>query len=495
MQWGSISSILMSGFFIVSCRDSDADSNRKPNIVFIMSDDHAAAAISSYGSTIVNTPNIDRIAQQGVRFTNAFVTSSLCSPARAAIITGQYGAKSGYKRIGDYFDGSKQTLPKLLQEGGYETAIFGKWHLFSQPTGFDHYEVVRGQGLYFDPSFYKTGMEWNEDWKSVRVNDRGEITPGYFTDIVTGKSIDWLENRKSNNSFALFVHHKAPHSPHVTHERYDHLFNEKIPVPETFDASFEGKNSYLKYDTAPDNKIQNAVPYALINSRDDMYKIYRGEYKPPVERGTRAYKEWGFQTLYQGYHRQIVSLDDNIGRLLDYLEEKGLDKNTIIVYASDNGWFLGDYGLYNKMLMYEESLKIPLVISYSDRFKGNRVEDHLVSILDFAPTFLDYAGVEIPDFMQGKSLRPILEGRNPREWRKSFFYHFYDQFNVPEHYGIRTHDHKLIKFLDPRGTEFELYDLKADPKETNNLFDDPKYRQIQETLMRELEELKREFES
>jgi arylsulfatase A-like enzyme len=486
--------ILVFGSLGFSCGEKERGSDKPPNIVFILSDDHASAAISSYGSEIIETPHIDRIAQQGVRFTNAFVTSSLCSPARAAILTGMYGSKSGFKRNNDHLDRSLETFPKLLQQGGYETAVFGKWHLGSQPTGFTYFEVVRGQGEFFDPSFYKPGIEWNDDWKSPKINDHGVITPGYFSDIITDHSIEWLENRNSDSPFALFVHHKAPHSPHITPERYDAFFTEDIPKPDTFDDLLEGKNSFLKDGEAPFTKIQNAGPYDVINTNEDYIKVMEGTYVPPVKRGTKAYKEWAFQTMFKGYYRQIVNMDENIGRLLDYLEDKDLVKNTIIVYVSDNGWFLGDFGFFNKMWMYEESLKIPLIMMYSDHFSANSVEESIVSVLDFAPTFLEYARLEIPSFLQGRSLKPLLEGKRPDDWRTSFYYHFYDQYTVPEQIGIRTEEHKLIKVMDANRTEYELYDLKADPQELNNVFGDPMYEQTKNSLIKRLEEESKKFD-
>lgn len=448
-----------------------------------MSDDHASAAISSYGSKIIKTPNIDRIAQNGMRFTNAFVVSSLCAPSRAAILNGQYGGKSGFKRIGDVFDGSQQTLPKLLQKGGYKTAIFGKWHLRSEPTGFDYYEIVRGQGNYFDPRFFTNEDQWKDEKKG------GTISKGYHANIITDKSMQWMEQREKDSPFALFVHYKVPHAPHVTPGKYDSLFTRNLPKPDTFYDSFEDNNSFIKNSDYQWSKLEYISDFDVRNSRN-----YNG---PPngIERGTQAFKEWAYQTMYKGYYRQLASLDDNVGRLLDYLEASGIDENTIIVYTSDNGWFLGDHGLFNKMWMYEESFKIPLIISYPDHISENTVEDRIVSTLDFAPTFLDYAGVEIPSSMQGRSLKPILEGEKPETWRTSFFYHYYDQFGVPEHYGVRTHDFKLIKFFDSTRTEYELYDLSDDPKEINNVFDELEYEQIQDSLMEQLEYQRKKFEN
>ncbi|MCL4484056.1 MAG: sulfatase [Bacteroidetes bacterium] len=460
---------------------AEKNQGQRPNIIFILADDHSSAAISAYGQSLIKTPNIDRLSASGTLFMNVFVVSSLCAPSRAAILNGQYGGKSGFKRIGDVFNGAGNTLPNLLQKAGYVTGIIGKWHLKSQPLGFQYFEVIKDQGLFFNPEFFSTTEEWE--------SNRGHVSNGYFSDIITDKSIDWLKRRDPDKPFALFVHHKAPHAPHITPKTYDSLFTKDLPVPETFDDSFDDNNSWLRNREQPYSKLQNAYEFDVYNSD--------GNKTPPpgIKRGTPAYKDWAYQTMYKGYYRQIANLDENVGRILDYLEQTGLDENTIVIYTSDNGWFLGDHGLFNKMWMYDESMKIPLLISYKGHIMNGQKNESFISSLDFAPTLLDYAGVEIPGSMQGRSIRPILEGSVPEDWRTSFFYHYFDQFGVPEHYGLRTEKFKLINFVGPGISDWEFYDLKNDPKEMKNQINNPAFKQTINSLKTELSDAKNKFES
>lgn len=463
---------------IVGCKTE----NQRPNILFILSDDHSVKAVSSYGSKLNTTPNIDRIANQGMLFENAFVVSSLCAPSRASILTSQYGGESGFLRIGDVLDTSLNTLPKILQNATYETAIFGKWHLKSKPLGFDYCQVVHDQGEYFDPVFFRS-----EEWNNKEKNE--EASQGYFTDIITDKAINWLKNKKSDKPFALFVHHKAPHAPHITPDKYDSLFTQDLPFPSNFNDDFSDNTSFLKDGECPFSKLQNAYEYDIYNS------INNKEAPSNIKRGTSEYKEWAYQTLFKGYYRQIVNLDENVGKLLDYLEQNGLDKNTIVIYTSDNGWFVGQHGLFNKMWMYEESLRIPLIISYPGHVMKNRINSSLISSLDFAPTLLDYAGVEIPSSMQGYSFKPILEGSEPNNWRKTFFYHYYDQFGVPEILGIRNKQFKLINYIGKDVSEWEFYNLKNDPEEMHNQINNPAYSKIINDLKNEMINDKNRFNS
>lgn len=454
---------------------------RQPNIIFILSDDHASQAIGAYGSQLTKTPNIDRLASQGVLFNNAFVVSSLCSPSRASILTSQYGAESGFLRIGDSLDASINTLPKILQKVNYETAILGKWHLKSRPLGFDYCQVVRDQGLFFNPAFFTS-----ENWADK--NYKGEVSQGYFTDIITDKAIEWLENRNSDKPFALFVHHKAPHAPHITPEKYDSLFTKDLPFPSNFNEEYNNKNSFLRNDEAPYSKLQNAYEFDVYNSSSHKNA------PPGIKRGTAEYKVWAYQTLYKGYLRQIANLDDNIGRLVNYINRKGLTENTIIVYTSDNGWFLGQHGLFNKMWMYEESLRVPLIISYPGHIVANKTNANIISSLDFAPTLLDFASAKIPSSMRGKSFRSILEGNQPTNWRTSFYYHYYDQFGVPEILGVRTVQYKLIQYIKGDRTEWEFYNLKNDPFEMENQINHPDYIQVINELKIKLNEEKNKYD-
>ncbi len=474
--------LLTVGISMFSFNSPQKEELQRPNILFILSDDHSSTAISSYGSELNKTPNIDRIASQGILFKNAFVVSSLCAPSRAAILTSQYGGESGFLRIGDALDTSLNTLPKILQKANYETAILGKWHLKSQPLGFDYCQVVRGQGSFFDPVFL-TSEEWNNEDK------KGGASQGYFTDIITDKAIEWIENRGSDKPFALFVHHKAPHSPHITPDKYDSLFTQDLPLPSTFDDDFSDKTSFLKDRECPYSKLQNANEFDIYNSEKNKKAPYN------IKRGTSEYKKWAYQTLLKGYFRQIVNLDENVGRLLNYLEQKGLDKKTIVIYTSDNGWFTGQHGLFNKMWMYEESLRIPLIISYPGHVAKNRINNSFISSLDFAPTLLDYAGVEIPSSMRGQSFKQILEGNEPNDWRTSFFYHYYDQFGVPEILGIRTEQFKLINYISNDSSEWEFYNLINDPHEMDNQINNPDQTDIINELKNKMFEEKIRYNS
>jgi uncharacterized sulfatase len=430
---------------------------------------------------MIRTPNIDRLAREGALFKNAFVVSSLCSPSRASMLTSQYGGQSGFLRIGDALDTALNTLPKVLQRSSYETAILGKWHLKSQPQGFDYCQVVRDQGAYFNPAFFSS-----EDWNDK--TSKGEVSKGFFTDIITDKAIEWIENRKSDKPFALFVHHKAPHAPHIAPDKYDYLFKQDFPVPSNFNEDFNNKNAFLRNHESPYSKFQNAYEFDVYNN-DNQKKA-----PDHIKRGTPAYKEWAYQTLMKGYARQVVNLDENIGELMDYLSKKGLDEHTIIVYTSDNGWFIGQHGLFNKMWMYEESLRIPMIIRYPGQIKP-MVSDKIVSSLDFAPTLLDYAQAGIPNSMRGYSLKPMLEGRKPQHWRTSFFYHYYDQFGVPEILGLRTEKHKLIQYKSNDRTEWEFYDIQKDPAEMKNQIDNPKFKALIQDLKSKLMEEQGRYES
>lgn len=477
---GLISVILVISGWL--CSITAYGQENRPNILIILSDDHSQSAISAYGSNIIKTPNIDRVAQNGMRFTNAFVISSICAPSRAALLAGTYSAHNGVRRIGDTFDGDQATFVKLLRKNGYETSLIGKWHLLSEPTGFDYYNVLVNQGKYFDSPMLEKGQEWDGNKGAV-------IQKGYVTDVITDQSINWLKERKTNSPFCLLVHHKAPHSPQAYPAKYDSLFTQDLPLPASFDDAFEGKNYYISNNKIPYSKLTSVSTGDASNRKD-----------PPEEilKGTREYKEWAYQSLFKGYYRLVTSLDENVGRLLDYMKTSGLNKNTVIVYMSDNGFFLGDHGLYNKMWMYDESMRIPVLISYPGRIIKGTINDDLVSELDIAPTLLEFAGVSIPEHFQGKSLVPILQGKRVKEWRKEIFYHYYDAFDVPDHFGIRTKEYKLIHFpLLPNHSEstvYELYNLKTDPDEMINLINVPEYARIAESLKKNLNVKKEQFE-
>ena len=445
---------------------------KRPNILFIMADDHASHAISAYGSTLIKTPNIDRLATEGMRFTNCFNVNSLCAPSRAALITGKYSHHNGFMRNGDTFDGSQLTFPKLLQRSGYETALIGKWHLKSQPAGFDYYSVIPGQGEFFDPSFKDSGKPWEEP----------KVVNGYLTDIITDKAAAWLEQRDSSKPFCMMVHHKAPHMPHLYPKKYETLYaDEDLPLPDNFDANYKERGTTLAESQARWSKLDHAHSYEFSE------EIPKG-----LKRGTKEFKEWSYQCFFKGYLRLVASLDDNVGRLLEYLDKKGLGKNTLVVYTSDNGFFSGEFGLYNKMWMYEESLRLPLMVRHPDTIKPESVNDELVSILDFAPTFLDYAQAKAPKELQGHSFRSILEGKAPSDWRKAHYYHYYGQYDVPAHYGVRTLEHKLIHYYEK--DNWELFDMANDPQELRKIYNQPEQSKVVENMKTMLKDMRKKYE-
>ncbi len=491
---------------------------RQPNILFIMSDDHAEQAISCYGSKLIQTPNIDRIATNGVRFNNSFVTNSICGPSRATMLTGKYSHKNGLRDNRDQFDGSQVTFPKLLQKAGYQTGIIGKWHLKTEPTGFDDYKILKGQGGYYNP----------------KLNVNGEMTDftGYTTNIITDLALNNLDERDTNKPFCLLVHHKAPHRNWMPDTKHLDKFTEDIPLPDTFYDDYRTREQtagtadmriddmYLSFDmklnpgyydhetgsggkkafgkTAPDSWA-NAYNHLTEKQRaawDAHYNKINEEFKAAKLEG-KELLEWKYQQYMKDYLRCILSVDENIGRILDYLDDNDLANDTIIIYTSDQGFYLGEHGWYDKRFMYEESLGMPLVMSYPNEINSGQVLDQMVMNLDFAPTFLDYAGVSIPDEIQGESFRPLVGNKNPEDWRESVYYHYYEYphgwHDVKQHYGIRTDRYKLIHFYHDVDL-WELYDLKVDPNELNNVYGQEAYLEIQEQLKQELSKLQEKYE-
>lgn len=451
----------------------------RPNILFIMSDDHAAHAISAYESRINHTPNIDRIAREGMRFDNCFCTNSICAPSRATILTGLYNHENGVRTLVDKLDGRLLTFPQLLQAAGYQTAIIGKWHLGhgwpNDPTGFDYWNVLPGQGEYFDPPMYEMG-------KKIQV-------PGYATDIITDLSLNWLDHRDPDKPFLLMCHHKAPHRPWLPDEKHQHLYDDvNIPAPETFDDDYQTRMAAEAARMRIDRDL----------SSEDL--------KAPVPEGlSRAEeKHWKYQRYIKDYLRCIASIDDNVGRMLDYLDANGLTENTIVIYTSDQGFFLGDHGWYDKRFMYEESLRMPFLVRYPREIAPQSVSSAMVLNVDFAPSFLDWAGVPIPKHWQGKSIRSVAQDKVPADWRTAMYYRYWMHMDsihwVWAHYGIRTEQYKLIYYYgEALGTTgstdlstpktWELFDLKADPYELSNLYDDPGYQDIVANLKTQLTEL------
>jgi len=440
----------------------------RPNILFIMTDDHASHAISAYGSRVNETPNIDRLAREGMLFRNCFVTNSICGPSRAVILTGKYSHLNGFFRNGNTFDGSQQTVAKLLQKAGYQTAIVGKWHLGSQPTGFDYWNILPGQGAYYNPVLIEMGERKKHE--------------GYVTDIITDLTLDYLEHKRDGDKpFFLMYHHKAPHRNWQPSPEHKEMFKDKkIPEPPTFN------DDYSTRGTAAHKQAMTLAKHFRVP--------YDSKVKPPEGLEGQALKEWFYQRYMQDYLACIASVDDNLGRVLDYLKESGLEKNTVVFYTSDQGFYLGDHGWYDKRFMYEESLRTPLIVRWPGVVEPGSENEDIVLNLDFAETFLDIAGAEIPDDMQGRSLVPVLAGDTPDDWREAMYYRYYEYpgaHSVHKHYGVRTDRYKLIHFheLD----EWELYDLQEDPHEVNNVYGKPPYAQITKALKQKLAELQKKY--
>jgi arylsulfatase A-like enzyme len=475
----------------------------QPNILFIMSDDHAFQAVSAYGGALNQTPNIDRIAREGVRFDRCYVTNSLCGPSRACILTGKYSHLNGFlQNVGQKpFDGSQVTFPKLLQGAGYQTAIVGKWHLESEPTGFDFWEVLQGQGQYYRPDFLTA-----EGKRSI---------PGYVTDVITNESLDWLKTKRDpKKPFALMVQHKAPHrrwEPNITKlaDRED----ETIPEPATlFDdyanrgtAAHKATMRISGMDPPTDLKLwEKSHPNRRLlfkRMTGDERAVWEKQVDPRLAKFQAANPQgdertrWFYQLYMKDYLRCVESVDDSVGELLKYLDESGLAENTIVVYTSDQGFYLGEHGWFDKRFMYEESLRTPLVVRWPGKMTPGAVEGHIVSNIDFAPTFLEAAGVDVPADVQGRSIAPVLQGEAPSDWRKSFYYHFYEDndrdHRVARHDGVTNGKAKLIHFY--KLGEWELYDLEKDPHELISVYGKPEYAQLQADLTAELARLRAEL--
>jgi arylsulfatase A-like enzyme len=497
---------------ISGCTNKKSKDDR-PNIVFIMSDDHAWQAISAYGHDIgrlAPTPNIDRLADEGMIFTSSFVTNSLCGPSRAAIITGKFGHLNGFRNNGDNFNGDQQTFPKLLHDAGYQTAVVGKWHLKSLPQGFDFWRILPGQGMYYNPDFV-------EGDDTVRYQ-------GYVTDLITDFALDWLENgRNKSRPFLLMYQHKAPHREWLPDEKYLDLYHDiAFPEPATLFDDHSGMGTAARdaemliskhMSLTSDNKIDPELADSL--GFKPFLNWYTNAYYGNLERMTPEQRtawdnvydkvitdfrnhtpsgddltHWKFQRYMQDYLACIRSVDDNVGRMLDYLDKNGLADNTIVVYTSDQGFYLGEHGWFDKRFMYEESFRTPLIIRYPKMIKPGLVSEKLVQNIDYAPTFLELAGISIPSDLQGRSLAPIFRG-DTIPWRDALYYHYYEFpgiHMVKRHYGIRTDRYKLIHFYNDID-EWELYDLQKDPMELRNVIDDPVYNNVRENLLLRLDSI------
>jgi N-acetylglucosamine-6-sulfatase len=482
-----------------------APSATRPNILFIFSDDHACNAIGAYGSRINKTPNIDRIALEGAVFLNNTCCNSICAPSRAAVLTGKHSHANGQMTNAETFDGSQPTFPKLLQQAGYETALIGKWHLRSDPTGFDYWDVLPGQGDYYNPEF---------------ISQEGKRTVyGYNTDVVTDLSIRWMqEQRDPEKPFLLMCQYKAPHRtwmPNIEH--LDLYEDEDIPEPTTLFDDYTGRagsiaknemtiaeHLLMGYDlnVLPPEEGRDADLFPN-TSYDKMSPAQKAAWDAAFEPRNEAFKaanlqgeelvHWKYQRYIKNYLRCIASIDDNIGRLLDYLEWSGQLDNTIVVYSSDQGFYLGEHGMFDKRWMYEESLKMPLVVRWPGTIEPGTKIDALSQNIDFAPTFLEAAGVTPPAEMQGMSMVPLM--RDPKApWREAIYYHYYEEgeHNVARHEGVRIARYKLIHFYDTG--EWEFYDLEQDPHEMQSRYNEPAYAEEVQRLKVVLASLREKYE-
>jgi len=457
-----------------------------------MTDDHAAHAMSCYGSVVNETPNMDRIAKEGMRFDRCFVVNSICTPSRASILTGKYSHLNGVP-VFNRFDGSQPTVAKYLQAAGYYTGMFGKWHLGSDPTGFDRWMVLPGQGVYHDPAFLTpTG----------RV-----VMKGYASDVITDLSMEFLKERPKDKPFFLMYHHKAPHRPWEPDAKHKAMFaNKIIPEPPTLRDDYSTRTDALRenkqrvFDDLTRRDLKLTPPLELkgtnrmkwLNTKPTEVEIEVDGVKKTLA-GDELNK-WKYQRYMQDYLACIQSVDDNIGRMLDWLDANGLRENTVVIYTSDQGFFLGDHGLFDKRFMYEPSLKMPFIVRWPGVIKPGSVQDKMIINTDFAPTFMDMAGLKTPADMQGKSIVPLLKGRHPWTWRESMYYRYYHDpgdHNTAAHYGVRTLTHKLIYYW--KKDQWELFDLRNDPSELRNLYNDPAEKKTVEKLKKELYRLKKEL--
>ena len=501
---------------LTACQTKPVDEVKQPNILFIMTDDHTTQAISAYGSELTSTPNIDRIANEGARFDNCFVTNALSGPSRACVLTGKLGHINGFTDNSQVFDGSQQTFPKLLRENGYQTAIVGKWHLISEPQGFDFYSILTGQheqGDYYNPDFLENGKD--------------RIEKGYVTDIITEKALHYLkEGRDKSKPFAMMVHHKAPHRNWMPAERHLGYFNDvTFPEPSNLFDTFETRSQAPKQQDMSiahtltdfwDLKLATAEELASADFPDKRFQeVYNRMPESTKQRWHQVYADRidkfrvgglspedlvreKYQAYLRDYLATTLAVDEGIGRLLDYLEETGEIDNTLIVYTSDQGFFLGEHGFFDKRFMYEECQRMPLVVRYPKLIKAGTKADAFIMNVDFAPTFLDLAGLDIPEDIQGTSFVPVMNngGKAPKGWRDAVYYHYFEypaEHSVKRHYGVRTNRYKLIHFYNDID-EWEMYDLEKDPLEMNNIYTDSAQSEVRKELENRLTELRKQYQ-
>lgn len=511
----ALSATATAGAILVpAVQGADKASEPKPqryNIVYIMTDDHTAQMMSSYDRRHISTPNLDRIAEDGVRFTNSFVANSLSGPSRACMLTGKHSHTNGFRsNETDTFDGSQPTFPKYLQQAGYQTAIIGKWHLHTLPTGFDHWEIVPGQGDYYNPDFIQMSGD------TVKVH-------GYLTNIIADRSIEWMERERDRSKpFCLLIHHKAIHRNWLADTCDLDLYEDReFEIPANFDDTYDGRRAAKEQemsigsdhdmDIVYDNKM--LIPGLNTRLRDHYLGMigrmdtaqrarYDAHYQPLIDKFVsdslkgHDLKLWKYQRYMRDYAKVVASLDRSVGKVLDYLRDKGMLDSTLVVYTSDQGFYMGEHGWFDKRFMYEESMRTPLVMHLPKGLNTRGDIDEMVQNIDYAPTFLDLAGVKVPADMQGVSMMPLLRGEHPKEWRPALYYHFHEypaEHMVKRHYGVRSDRYKLIHFYNDIDT-WELYDLQTDPTEMHNLYGKPEMEKVTRELMMQLQDLQEQYD-
>lgn len=473
---------------------SAAARTRQPNILLVFCDDLTVQAISAYRHPLklLQTPNMDRLAAQGMLFERCLVPNSICGPSRAAVLTGKYSHLNGFFRNGSRFNGAQQTFPKLLQKAGYQTAIIGKWHLESDPTGFDHWRILPGQGVYYNPPMIRNGGRVEHE--------------GYVTDLITDFTIEWLKNRDTSKPFMLMSQHKAPHrewAPALRHLGWNK--DEPFPEPDTLFDNYSGRGraereqdmTLEKTFTARDSK--EVAPRGLNAEQRKVWDAYYEPRNAVLRDGGLAGRElvrWRYQRYMHDYLGAVKAVDESLGRLLKYLDDEGLADNTLVVFSSDQGFYLGEHGWFDKRWIYEESVTTPLLVRWPGVTKPGSRSGAMVSVIDFPETFLEAAGAPVPADMQGRSLKPVLQGRTPDDWRTSFYYHYYEfpgSHSVRKHYGVVTDRYKLFYFYEPEMDYWTLIDRRQDPKELRNVYNEPAYAETRKTLHAELARLRAEL--
>lgn len=466
---------------------------QQPNIIWIFSDDHSYQTIGAYGGKLASlnpTPNIDRIANEGMRFDRCYVANSICAPSRATLLTGLHSHLNGKTDNRIAFNHNQQQFQKILQQKGYQTVMIGKIHLDGNMQGFDHWEVLPGQGKYYDPEF---------------ISDSGKYTAkGYVTDIITDKALNWIQKeRDPGKPFMLMIHHKAPHRNWVPAERDMNKYEDVIiPEPDNLFDEYDTRTTAahmqkmsIDKDMTLDKDLKLGDNFGGPAEMYDKRKEWFEKNKPTGKDLVR----WKYQGYMKDFLRCVWSVDENVGRVLDYLEESGLDKNTVVCYSSDQGFYNGEHGWFDKRFMYEESFRTPLLVRWPGHVKAGTVNTDLTQNIDFAETFLDLAGAPIPENMQGCSLVPLMTGKNSKDWRTSLYYHYYEYpgaHNVRKHEGVTRKRYKLIRFYGndvPNGEEWELYDLQKDPSEMNNVYGNKKYAEIVAQMKNELLMLRKKY--